>query len=116
MVADSGSPRGKCKFPDYTPLLRNIDDLPDEGGSMLLAWRVCSGFSHGLSWATAGLIPQSNKEQIGPSLHRFESSPNYQLVSTFTATIVRTIERADCLFEVRRTRRPHDIKVQFTKH
>ncbi|MFD5329794.1 hypothetical protein [Streptomyces sp. NPDC127092] len=110
MVTDSGSPRGKCKFPDYTSVLKKIDDLPDEGGSMLLAWRVCSGFSHGLSWATAGLIPQSNREQTGATLHRAEISPNYQLVSFTVKTAVRTIERADCLFKVRQTARPHEIK------
>lgn len=115
MIIDSSSPRGKCKFPDYTTLLKNIDDLPDEGGSLLLAWRVCSGFSHGLSWATTGLIPQTNKVQIGPTLHSFESSPNYQLVSIFAATVTRTIERADCLFEVRRVKRPHSIKVNVTR-
>ncbi len=115
MVTDSGSPRGKCKFPDYTSLLKKIDDLPGEGGSLLLAWRVCSGFSHGLNWATSGLIPQSNKVQIGDTLHRVEVSPNYQLVSSLTKTIVRTIERADCLFTVRRTTRPHDIRFEFTR-
>lgn len=114
MVTDSGSPRGKCKFPDYTPLLTKIDDLPGRGASMLLAWRVCSGFSHGLSWATSGLIPQSNREQIGQTLHRAEVSPNHQLVSSLVNTAVRTIERADCLFQVRRTTRPHQIKFGFT--
>ncbi|UZG55652.1 hypothetical protein [Rhodococcus opacus] len=115
MMTDSGSPRSKCKFPDYTFVLKKIDDLPDEGGSMLLAWHVCSCFSHGLSWATAGLIPQSNREQIGPTLHRYELSPNYQLVASITATVARTIERAHCLFAVRRTSRPHDIKFEFTR-
>jgi hypothetical protein len=66
-----------------------------------------------LSWATTGLIPQSNREQIGPTLHRFEPSPNYQLVATLVNTAVRTIERANCLFEVRRSDRPHDITFQF---
>lgn len=113
MVTASGSPRKKCKFPDYTPLLKEIDDLPGRGASLLLAWRVCSGFAHGLSWATTGLIPQSNREQIGPTLHRFEASPNYQLVATLVNTAVRTIERANCLFEVRRTNRPHDITFKF---
>lgn len=116
MVADSGSPRGKCKFPDYTSVLKKIDDFPNEGGSMLLAWRVCSGFSHGLSWATSGLVPQSNREQIGATLHRVEISPNYQLVSSIVETAVRTIERADCLFKIRRTTRPHEIKIGFTRH
>lgn len=69
MVRDSGSPRGKCKFPDFTSVMKKVDDLPGEGASMLLAWRVCSGFSHGLTWATAGLMPQSNCEQVGPTLH-----------------------------------------------
>jgi len=115
MVTDSGSSRGKCKFPDYTSVLKKVDDLPGEGASMLLAWRVCSGFSHGLSWATTGLMPQSNREQIGPTLHRAETSPNYQLVSSLVRTAVRTIERADCLFEVRRTRRPHEIRFNFTR-
>ncbi|WP_235624359.1 hypothetical protein, partial [Mycobacteroides abscessus] len=100
MVTDSGSPRGKCKFPDYTSVLKSVDDLPREGKSMLLAWRVCSGFSHGLSWATTGLMPQSNREQIGPTLHRAETSPNYQLVSSLVGTAVRTVERADCLFRL----------------
>jgi hypothetical protein len=113
MVTASGSQRKKCKFPDYTPLLKEIDDLPGRGASLLLAWRVCSGFAHGLSWATTGLIPQSNREQIGPTLHRFEPSPNYQLVATLVNTAVRTIERANCLFEVRRSDRPHDITFQF---
>ena len=116
MVTASGSPRKKCKFPDFTPMLKEIDDLPGEGASLLLAWRVCSGFSHGLSWATTGLIPQSNREQIGPTLHRFEASPNYQLVATLVNTAVRTIERADCLFQVRRTTRPHEITFEFTRH
>jgi hypothetical protein len=115
MVTDSGSPRGKCKFPDYTSVLRMVDDLPGEGASMLLAWRVCSGFSHGLSWATTGLMPQSNREQIGPTLHRAETSPNYQLTSTIVRTAVRSIERADCLFEVRRAARPHKIAFNFTR-
>jgi len=115
MVEDSGSPRGKCKFPDYSTVLRTIDDLPGEGASMLLAWRVCSGFSHGLSWATTGLIPQSNREQIGPTLHRAEATPNYQLVSSLLRTAVRTIELADCFFEVRRTARPHHIQFAFTR-
>lgn len=115
MVTASGSPRGKCKFPDYTSVIRAVDDLPGEGASMLLAWRVCSGFSHGLSWATAGLMPQSNHEMIGPTLRRVETSPNYQLVSTVARTAVRTIERADCLFAVRRTMRPHTITFNFTR-
>ncbi|WP_072713666.1 hypothetical protein [Rhodococcus rhodnii] len=115
MVADSGSSRDKCKFPGYTSVLKKIDDLPDEGGSMLLTWRICSGFSHGLSWATTGLIPQSNKEQIGPTLHRAETAPNYELVSSLTTTVVRTIERADCLFAVRRTSRPHNVKLTFSR-
>ncbi|MGH3726301.1 MAG: hypothetical protein ACRDUS_19520 [Mycobacterium sp.] len=116
MVRDSGSPRGKCKVPDYTSLMKKVDDLPGEGASMLLAWRVCSGFSHGLSWATTGLMPQSNREQIGPTLHRVETAPNYQLVSSLTGTAVRTIERAHCLFEVRRTTRPHGIRFNFNRN
>jgi Protein similar to CwfJ C-terminus 1 len=52
--------------------------------------------------------------QIGPSLHRVQASPNYQLVATLTSTAVRTIERADCLFHVRRTTRPHRIKYVFS--
>ncbi|MDV6267757.1 hypothetical protein [Rhodococcus globerulus] len=115
MVTDSGSPRGKCKFPDYTSVLKKIDDLPDEAGSMLLGWRVCSGFSHGLSWATTGLMPELNREQIGTSVHRVETSANYQLVSSIVNTAVRTIERADCLFTVRQTARPHEIKFNFTR-
>jgi hypothetical protein len=116
MVTASGSPRKKCKFPDYTNLLKGIDDVPGQGASLLLAWRVCSGFSHGLSWATTGLIPQSNRQQIGPTLHQFEASPNYQLVATLVNTAARTIERAHCLFEVRRTTRPHDITFGFTRY
>lgn len=103
MVADSGSPRGKCKMPDMTSMLREIEDLPGDPGSLLLAWRVASGVAHGLSWATVGLLPGTNREQIGPTLHRFEAAPNYQLVSNLTSTAVRTIERAHCWFEVRRT-------------
>ena len=82
---------------------------------MLLAWRVCSGFSHGLSWATTGLMPQSNREQVGPTLLRAETTPNYQLTSTIVRTAVRSIERADCLFEVRRAGRPHTIAFNFTR-
>jgi hypothetical protein len=43
MVTASRSPRRKCKFPDYTSLLKEIDNLPGQGASLLLAWRVCSG-------------------------------------------------------------------------
>lgn len=114
MVRDSGSPRGKCKFPDYTGVFRTIDDLPGDGASMLLLWRVCSGFSHGLTWATIGLIPQSNRSQVGDTLHRFESSPNYQMVETVVRTAVRAIELADCYFQVRRIARPHDIRFEFS--
>ncbi|WP_308290060.1 hypothetical protein [Mycolicibacterium sp. PAM1] len=116
MVQESGSPRGKCKFPDYTAVFKTIDDLPGEAASMLLAWRVCSGFSHGLTWATTGLIPQTNRAQVGPTLHRFEGAPNYQLVATMVRTAVRAIELADCYFQVRRTTRPHDITFEFTRH
>lgn len=115
MVADSGSPRGKCKFPGYTSVMRTIDDLPGEGASMLLAWRVCSAFSHGLDWATTGLMPRWDSRQIGPTLHRAQTSPNYQMVSSIVRTVVRTIERADCLFAVRRTARPHEITFNFTR-
>lgn len=113
MISDSGSPRGKCKFPNYTSVLKKIDDLAGEPGSIYLSWKVCSGFSHGTSWATAGLIPQSNPERIGPTLHRAEISPNYQLVSSQVGVPIRTIERAHCLFQVRRTNRPHQITYQF---
>jgi hypothetical protein len=115
MIQESGSPRGKCKFPDYTAVFKTIDDLPGEGASMLLAWRVCSGFSHGLTWATTGLIQQTNRAQVGPTLHRFDGTPNYQLVATMVRTAVRTIELADCYFQVRRTARPHDITFEFTR-
>lgn len=116
MVRASGSPRKKCKFPVYTTLLEKIDDLPGRGASLLLAWRVCSGFAHGLSWATTGLIPQSNREQIGPTVHQFEASPNYQLVATLVNTAVRTVERAHCLFQVRRITRPHNVTFGFIPH
>jgi len=116
MIQESGSPRGKCKFPDYTAVFKAIDYLPGEGASMLLAWRVCSGLSHGLTWATTGLIPQTNRAQVGPTLHRFAGAPNYQLVATMVRTAVRAIELADCYFQVRRTTRPHDITFEFTRH
>lgn len=115
MVQESGSPRGICKFPGYTAVLKTVDDLPGEGASMLLAWRVCSGFSHGLAWATTGLIPQSNRGQVGPTLYRFEGTPNYQMVATMVRTAVRAIELADCYVQVRRTARPHDIRFEFTR-
>jgi hypothetical protein len=60
-------------------------------------------------------LEQSNREQIGPTLHRAETSPNYQLTSTIVRTAVRSIERADCLFEVRRTARPHEITFNLTR-
>lgn len=113
MVKDVGSPKRKCKFPDYTNVMKEVDDFPAVGGSMLLAWRVCSGMSHGTDWAAISLIPQSNRTQIGPTLHQAEIVPNYQLVSTLTKTMVRTIERAHCLFEIRRTARPHTLQMHF---
>lgn len=113
MITDSGSPRRRCKFPDYTMVTKTIDDLPGEGGSVYLSWKVCSGFSHGMTWATTGLIPQSNRVQVGPSLHRAEISPNYQLVAAQVLTAVRTIEHAHCLFEVRRIGRPHSVTYEF---
>ncbi|WP_280373891.1 hypothetical protein [Nocardia wallacei] len=112
MIADVGSPRKKCKFPDYTSVIRRIDDFPNDGASMVLAWRLCSGMSHGTDWAALSLIPQTNRQQIGPTLHRAEITPNYQIVSSLTGTAVRTIERAHCLFEIRRTTRPHSIRMQ----
>lgn len=115
MVVDSGSPRGKCKFPDYTPLLKGIDDLAGEPASLLLAWRVASGFSHGLSWATVGLMPTLSSERIGPTLHRAETSSNYRLVSNLSGTAVRTIERAHLWFEIRRTVEYQSYRPLFTR-
>ncbi|MGW3282878.1 hypothetical protein [Nocardia rhamnosiphila] len=112
MVAAVGSPRKKCKFPDYTNVMRGIDDFPKDSASMLLAWRVCSGMSHGTDWAALSLLPQSNRQQIGPTLHRAEITPNYQVVASLTGTAVRTIERAHCYFEIRRTARPHSIRME----
>ncbi|WP_430332747.1 hypothetical protein [Rhodococcus sp. ACT016] len=109
MVTDSGSPRRKCKFPDYTSVMKAIDDFAGDGGSVYLSWKVCSGFSHGSTWATVGLIPQTNRVQVGPTVHRAEVSPSYQLVLGQVGTAIRTIERAHCLFQVRRTSRPHSI-------
>ncbi|WP_233282375.1 hypothetical protein [Prescottella equi] len=112
MVSDSGSPRRKCKFPDYTSVMKAIDDFAGEGGSVYLSWKVCSGFSHGATWATVGLIPQANRLQVGPTLHRAEMSPSYQLVLAQVGTAMRTVERAHALFQVRRTSRPHNIRCE----
>jgi hypothetical protein len=116
MVTDSGSPLGKCKLPDYTSVMRAVDDLPGEGASML-SWRGghVSVFPMASAGPTTGLRPQSNREQIRPTLHRVETFPNYGLVSMIVGTAVRTIERADCLFGVRRTARPHTISFDFTR-
>lgn len=111
MVTDSGSPRRKCKFPDYTSVMKAIDDFAGEGGSVYLSWKLCSGFSHGSTWATMGLMHQANRVQIGPTLHRVELSPSYDLVSAQVGTAIRTVERAHSLFQIRRTGRPHKISI-----
>lgn len=109
MVKAIGVQRKKCRFPDYTALVRDIDDFPGEGHSLFLVWKVCAGVSHGMTWSLNSTTSELSRVEVADGAFIAQREPAYGLLASFVGTAVRTIERASVLFDVRRTARPHSM-------
>lgn len=109
MVKAIGVQRRKCRFPDYTSVVREIDDLPGESHSLFLVWKVCAGVSHGMTWSLNSTTTELSRVEVAEGAYIAHREPAYGLLVSFVGTAVRTIERASVLFKIRCTARPHKI-------
>jgi hypothetical protein len=111
MIDHVGLSAADCRWPGYTAIIKETDDLVGTPSSVELVWRICSGVAHAKTWA---VVDVTHEVAEGPTIVSGKYSariPNYQMVKLLLDNTFRTVAHADALFDVRRTARPHSMKV-----
>jgi hypothetical protein len=106
--------RSECRFPGFEMLIESVDDFPGRPGSLLTAWRLCSGVSHAKTWALNQVSVEVDRTGEFEHGHLSARTTNPSLAVTLLAVGRRTVERARAICAVRTTARPHSIRIQMT--
>ena len=67
-----------------------------------LAWRACSGMSHGKFWSFQMFAAESNRRDTGNGAIQADFKPSYHGLAIVLEVVVRTVHRADSLYDERR--------------
>lgn len=111
MIDHVGLSAADCRWPGYAAIIKEADDLAGTPSSVELVWRICSGVAHAKTWAVTDV---THEVAEGPTIVSGKYSariPNYRVVRLLLDNTFRTAAHADALFDVRRTARPHSMKV-----
>jgi hypothetical protein len=112
MVDHVGLSAADCRWPGYTAIIKETDDLAGTPSSVELVWRICSGVAHAKTWAITDV---THEVAEGPKIESGRYSarvPSYEMVRLLLDNTFRTAGHADALFDVRRTARPHSMTVE----
>lgn len=91
----------------FEKLIASVDDQPGQPGSLLTAWRVCSGVSHAKTWALKEITTEVDTEPLYEHGHLSARVVNTELFLTFLSVARRVVEGAWDLYCARTTARPH---------
>ncbi|WP_156399573.1 hypothetical protein [Rhodococcus sp. Leaf278] len=96
----------------YENLIASIDDLPNEPGSLLTAWRVCSGVSHAKTWAMLTVTSEIESGDLYEHGRVSGRVPNLELFLAHLRVARRTVQHAWVYYQIRTTPRPHSITLK----
>ncbi|WP_172651146.1 hypothetical protein [Rhodococcus opacus] len=102
LLRDAGLVLRNCQWRGYGAVVQEIDDAPNTLKSVELAWRTTSGMSHGKLWSFQVFAAESNRRVVGNGAFQADFSPSYHGLSKVLEVAVRTVHRADALFDERR--------------
>ncbi|MDJ0420785.1 hypothetical protein ACVH9Z_38140 [Rhodococcus opacus] len=102
LLRDADLTLRNCQWKGYTAVVQEIDDAPNTMGSVELAWRACSGMSHGKFWSFQVFAAETSRRTLDSTSFQADFSPSYHGLSKVLDVAVRTIHRADALYEKRR--------------
>jgi hypothetical protein len=91
----------------FQKLIASIDDQTGQPGSLLTAWRVCSGVSHAKTWSLNTITTEVDSKPVYEHGHLSARVVNTELFLNFLRVARRTVERAWGLYCSRTTTRPH---------
>ena len=111
MIEIAGVDPSECKLPGFEKLIKDVDDFPGEERSYLTAWRVCSGVSHAKTWALDTVTTEVDRKHISGHVGLSARMPDLELAFRFLCVGRRTVERACIWRDIRRTARPHSIRM-----
>ncbi|WP_139000232.1 hypothetical protein [Rhodococcus zopfii] len=102
LLSKAGLSLKDCQWKSYSAIVRDIDDAPNTVKSIELAWRACSGMSHGKLWSFQMFAAESNRRDTGNGTIQADYTPSYHSLATVLDTVVQTVHRADALYDTRR--------------
>jgi hypothetical protein len=102
LLRDAGLILKNCQWKGYSAVVREIDTAPASRQSVELAWRACSGMSHGKLWSFQVFAAESNRRITDDGSLQAEFSPSYHGLASVLDVAVQTVHRADVLFDERR--------------
>ncbi|KSZ59437.1 hypothetical protein Z045_08995 [Rhodococcus pyridinivorans KG-16] len=99
----AGLPRPADDRLTYVTIVKDIDEAPGTQLSTEVAWRVCSGMTHGKLYAFQALATEENKRLTEDGLIEADYTPSWHSLAVVLETTVRNLHRAHQLYELRRT-------------
>lgn len=102
LLDEAGLTLKNCQWKGYGAVVREIDDAPKTVKSTELAWRACSGMSHGKFWSFQMFAAESNRREASDGAFQADFAPSYHGLAIVLDVVVRTVHRADSLYDQRR--------------
>lgn len=93
----------------FERLIESIDDLPGHPESLLTAWRICSGVSHGKTWALTTVTTEVDSKPLYEHGRMSARVPNTNLFLHDLGVARRVVQHAWSLYRIRTTARPHGL-------
>lgn len=86
----------------YVSIVQDIDEAAGTPLSTEVAWRICSGMAHGKLYAFQALAIEASRRQIDDGLIEADYTPSWHNLAVVLGITVKTLRRADLLYELRR--------------
>ena len=96
----------------FENLIEEIDDLPGQPESLLTAWRLCSGVSHGKTWALNEVTTETGSVEIYEHGRISQRVPDRGLFLTDLSVARRAVQQAWGWYRIRTTARPHSMSMR----
>ncbi|MCV7143549.1 hypothetical protein [Mycolicibacterium fortuitum] len=96
----------------FENLIEEIDDLPGQPESLLTAWRLCSGVSHGKTWALNEVTTEIGSFDIYEHGRISQRVPDRGLFLTDLSVARRAVQQARGWYRIRTTARPHSMSMR----
>ena len=90
----------------YEHLIGSIDDLPNEPGSLLTAWRACCAVSHAETWSMLTVTSEIESGDLHEHGRINGRMPNLGLF-LLTCVARRTLQHSRVYYQIRTRPRPH---------